>query len=142
MEDSFKLCGLIRKAELYNINKIYICDNFTTTYQYFACKHNKQFWNISKKTVNTRLGSKLILAKCRKILICLENTSHNIFLKYLKVCLLLWELTIFQCQLINVYILQRKQPSWRNQYFPYLHICNFYFVLKLKTYCNLTEFSS
>lgn len=113
--------------------KIYICDHFTTTYQYFACKHNKQFWNFSKNTVNTRLESKLILAKCRKSLICLENTSHKIFQKKtLKMYLLLWKCAIFLRQLINVYILQRKQPSWRNQYFPYLHICNFYFVLKLK----------
>ena len=37
-----------------------------------------------KKTVNTRLESKLIVAKCRKSLICLENTSHNIFQKKLE----------------------------------------------------------
>ena len=79
--------------------KIYICDHFTATYQYFPCKHNKQFWNFSKNTVNTRLESKLILAKCRKSLICLENTSHNIFQKNLKMYLLLWKLAIFLCQL-------------------------------------------
>ena len=123
--------------------------HFNATYKYFACKHNKQFWNFSKKNVNIRLESKLILAKCRKSLICLENTSHNIFQKNLKMYLLLWKLAMSviesandSSQLINVYILQRKQPSWRNQYFPYLHICNFYFVLRLKTYFNLTKFSS
>ena len=57
------------------------------------------FGTFPKKTVNTRLESKLILAKCRKSLNCLENTSHNIFQKNLKMYLLLWKLAIFLCQL-------------------------------------------
>ena len=38
-----------------------------------------------KKTVNTRLESKLIVAKCRKSVIFIQNTSYNIFQKNLEI---------------------------------------------------------
>jgi hypothetical protein len=118
--------------------------HFTATYQYFACKHNKQFWNFSKiKTVNTRLESKLILAKCRKSLICLENTSHNIFQKNLKMYLLLWKLAIFLCQLINVYIhITEKTAFMTKSIFSLFTYLQFSFCFEIETYFNLTKFSS
>ena len=43
------------------------------------------FGTFPKKNVNTRLESKLIVAKCRKSVIFIQNTSYNIFQKNLEI---------------------------------------------------------
>ena len=75
-------CNFTYYFTIYNIKYIILLLQLHISTLLVSITNN--FGTFPRKNVNTRLESKYFFVKCRNSLICLENTSHNIFQKHLK----------------------------------------------------------
>ena len=72
-------CNFTYYFTIYNIKYIILLLQLHISTLLVSITNN--FGTFPKKNVNTRLESKLIVAKCRKSVIFIQNTSYNIFQK-------------------------------------------------------------